>query len=134
MDQQAINEQVIHQFRSGGPIDGMHRDRLVLLTTTGRRSGERHTAPMMFYPDRGGPVVVASNSGAAQDPAWYLNLEADPTVTVELSDQTYSADAEVLEGAEYDRVWADVTRDFPFFLEHQKKAQRRIPLVRLARS
>lgn len=133
MDQQAFNEQVIRQFRSGGPVEGMHRERLVLLTTTGRRSGETHTAPMMFYPDRDGPVVVASNEGAAQHLGWYLNLEADPAVTVELPDETYDAQAVVLDGTDYERVWADVTRDFSFFLDHQRKTQRRIPLVRVAR-
>jgi len=134
MDQQAVNEQVIRQFRSGGPVEGMRRERLVLLTTTGRRSAEPRTVPMMFYPDHAGPVVVASNVGAPHHPAWFLNLEADPAVTVELPDETYGTQAEVLDGAEYERVWADVTRDFPFFLDHQSKTRRRIPLVRLARS
>lgn len=134
MDQHSYNERVIEQFRAGGEIEGMHRDRLLLLTTTGRKSGEPRVAPMMFVQDKGGPVVIASNMGAPHHPAWFLNLEANPAVTVELPDGTYSSEAEVLDGVEYDRVWADLTREFPFFLEHQGKTSRRIPLVRLPRS
>ncbi|THG28814.1 nitroreductase family deazaflavin-dependent oxidoreductase [Naasia lichenicola] len=130
-DQLQFNAQVIEQFRAGGEVQGLHRERLVLLTTTGRRSGEQITAPMMFHLDGGVPVVIASNMGALAHPGWFLNLEADPEVTVELPDKAYRSRAVVLDGAEYDRVWADVTRDSPFFLEHQAQTPRRIPLVSL---
>ena len=64
MDIQETNRRVIDQFRSGGPIEGMQRDRLVLLTTTGRRSGEPRTTPMMFHRDGERVLVIASNIGA----------------------------------------------------------------------
>jgi deazaflavin-dependent oxidoreductase (nitroreductase family) len=133
MDQLAFNADLIAKFRDGLEIEGMHRDRLLLLTTLGRRSGDPHTAPMMFQLD-GDPVVIASNNGASAHPAWFLNLETEPRVTVELSDETYETTAEVLHGDEYDRLWAAITTAYPFFVEHQQRAgARRIPLVRLPR-
>jgi deazaflavin-dependent oxidoreductase (nitroreductase family) len=133
MDQLAFNATVIAKFRVGGEIEGLHRERLLLLTTLGRKSGEPRTAPMMFVSD-GDPVVIASNDGASTHPSWFLNLETEPRVTVELPDETYETTAEVLDGEEYERVWAEVTAAAPFFLEHQQRAgARRIPLVRLPR-
>ena len=71
MDIKEINKKTIEQFRAGGPIDGMHRERLVLLTTTGAKSGKTHTTPMMFVPDGDRLLVIASNMGAPKDPDWY---------------------------------------------------------------
>ncbi|MBF6174006.1 nitroreductase/quinone reductase family protein [Nocardia blacklockiae] len=133
MDVREINKAVIARYRAGGEIDGMHRDRLLLLTTTGRRSGTPHTTPMMFHRDGDRVLVIASNRGAPRHPQWYLNLAADPAVTVELGDETYSATAEPLHGADYDRVWADIKRDNPFFAEHEAQAGRTIPVVALRR-
>lgn len=129
-----INRQAIARFRAGEDPEGMHRDRLLLLTTTGRRSGEPRTSPMMFHLDGDVPVVIASNMGAARHPEWYRNLQADPEVTVELSDATWRGIATVLTGVERERVWADIAGLYPFFLDHQEKAgDREIPLVALAR-
>ena len=91
MDIQEINRNVIAKFRAGGLIEGMQRDRLVLLTTTGRRSGRRHTTPMMFHRDGDRVLVIASNVGAPKHPQWYLNLLANPRVTVEIGDEAYPA-------------------------------------------
>lgn len=133
MDVREINRGVIEQFRAGGPIEGMHRERLVLLTTTGRRTGTPHTTPMMFHPDGDRLLVVASNVGAPQHPDWYLNLVADPAVTVEVDRETYPATAEPLQGADYDRTWAELTALYPFFAEHATKTERTIPVVALRR-
>ncbi|MDM7831843.1 nitroreductase/quinone reductase family protein [Cellulomonas edaphi] len=130
--QREINARVIEQFRAGGEVEGMHRERLLLLTTTGRTSGERRTTPMMFHVDPGPPprhVVIASNMGAADDPAWCTNLVADPAVHVELADEEFDARAVVASGAEHDRLWADITAAYPFFLDHLARAGRTIPLV-----
>ncbi len=133
MDQLAFNDDLIAKFREGGEIEGMHRDRLLLLTTLGRKTGEPRTAPMMFYIDRD-PVVIASNNGAPRHPSWFLNLEAEPRVTVELPDETYETTAEALDGEDYERVWTEIAAAYPFFAEHQQQAgSRRIPLVRLPR-
>jgi len=134
MDLKTINPRVIEQFRAGGEIDGMHRERLVLLTTVGARSGRKHTAPMMFHRDGERLLVVASNNGATQIPDWYHNLVANPRVTVEVGDERYDAEATPLEGEEYKTTWAEITRLYPFFAEHEKKAAHRIPVVALERA
>jgi deazaflavin-dependent oxidoreductase (nitroreductase family) len=133
MDIDAINRQVIEQFRAGGEITGMHRDRILLLTTTGARSGRLRTTPMMFDKDGDRVVVMASNAGATKTPDWCHNLVADPHVIVEIGDETYEAVAVVAEGADRARLWSMITDHYPFFLEHEAKAGREIPLVVLRR-
>lgn len=133
MDIKAINRQVIDQFRAGGDIEGMHRDRLVLLTTTGVKSGQRRTTPMMFHREDDRLYVIASNVGAPRHPDWYLNLAAYPQVTVEVGDETYDARAEPLQGQERERVWAMLKENYPFFAEHEAKTDRTIPVVALTR-
>lgn len=93
MDINEINRRTIEQFRAGGPIEGMHRDRLVLLTTVGRRTGQRRTTPMMFHSDGDRLLVIASNMGATKHPDWYLNLVAEPLVGVEIAAESYQATA-----------------------------------------
>jgi deazaflavin-dependent oxidoreductase (nitroreductase family) len=134
MDMREINEQVIEQFRAGGPIDGMHRERLVLLTTTGARTGQQRTTPMMFHPDGDRLLVIASNSGAPRHPAWYLNLVANPRVTVEVGDVRYDAVASTAEGAERERLWGMLKQTYPFFAEHEQMVDREIPVVILTRA
>jgi deazaflavin-dependent oxidoreductase (nitroreductase family) len=131
MDITEINRRTIAQFRAGGEIEGMQRDRLVLLTTTGRRSGRAVTTPLMFHRDGDRVLVIASNVGAPAHPNWYLNLVADPAVTVELADETYAATATPLEGDERRRVWTLLTSTYPFFAEHEAKTDRVIPVVAL---
>ena len=134
MDVREVNKRVVEQFRAGGEIDGMHRERLVLLTTTGRRSGERRTTPMMFHRDGGRVLVIASNIGAPRHPDWYLNLAADPQVTVEMGDESglpRPAVARTLEGDERAPVWEMLKANYPFFAEHERKTTRTIPVVAL---
>lgn len=134
MDMHEINRRVIEQFRAGGPIEGMTRDRLVLLTTTGARTGQRRTTPMMFHRDGGRLLVIASNAGAPRHPDWYRNLVAHPRVTVEVGEDTYDAQAEPLAGADRARAWAMLKETYPFFAEHEVTAGREIPVVALTRA
>lgn len=129
-----VNRRVVEQFRAGGEIDGMRRDRLLLLTTTGARSGNPYTTPMMFHRDGARVLVMASNAGARKTPDWYANLRADPSVRVEIADESYPATAKVLEGDERARLWAVITEVNPFFVEHEAKAGRQIPVVALTRA
>lgn len=133
MDYSQINKQVVAQFRAGGEIPGMHRERLLLLTTNGRRTGERRTTPMMFVRDDDRLVVMASNDGAPRHPDWFRNLEADPHVTAEVGDEVghdaIQAIAEPATGDERERLWREVTAAYPFFLEHEERAGRTIPVV-----
>ena len=119
MDVREVNRQVIEQFRAGGEIEGMHRERLVLLTTVGVRTGQLRTTPMMFHPDGDRLLVVASNVGAPRHPDWYHNLVANPRVTVEVGNETYEAVATPLEGEERDRLWAMLKQTYPFFADHE---------------
>ena len=133
MDMKDINQDTIEQFRAGGEIPGMHRERLVLLTTTGAKSGRPHTTPMMFVPDGERLLVIASNMGAPKAPDWYVNLVADPMVQVEVGDESYRAAATPLIGEEYDRTWASIKKSYPFFADHEKQTSRMIPVVAVQR-
>jgi deazaflavin-dependent oxidoreductase (nitroreductase family) len=134
VDIKEINRKTIEQFRAGGPIEGMHRERLILLTTTGARSGRPYTTPMMFIPDDDRVLVIASNMGAPKDPDWYVNLCANPQVTVEIGNESYQATATALTGPEYDRLWSEIKEGYPFFADHEKQVTRTIPVVALART
>lgn len=129
-----MNARVIERFRAGDEIEGMHRDRLLLLTTTGRRSGDRRTTPMMRVPIDGTTHVVASNNGAADDPAWVRDLEADPHAHVEEDGAEYDATARVLRGEDRAAVWPALVERAPFFAEHEERAGREIPVVKLLRA
>jgi deazaflavin-dependent oxidoreductase (nitroreductase family) len=139
MDYRETNRQLIPVFRAGEALPGMHRERLLLLTTTGRRTGDPHTTPMMFHREDERLFVIASNVGAPRDPDWCLNLRAEPAVTVEAGDEpgspAYAATAAVLEGDDRAAVWQRITERYPFFGHHQTAAAPRvIPVVELTRS
>jgi deazaflavin-dependent oxidoreductase (nitroreductase family) len=134
LDAREINRKVIEQFRSGGEIEGMHRDRLVLLTTTGAQTGRPHTTPVMFQPDGDRLLVIASNAGAPKTPDWYHNLVAEPRVTVEVGQDSYQAEASVLIGPEREQQWAALKAAYPFFADHERQAGRIIPIVALTRA
>jgi deazaflavin-dependent oxidoreductase (nitroreductase family) len=132
-DRREYNRRLIEEFRAnrgGGPMAGR---RLLLLTTSGAKSGRPHTAPMMYIPDGERLLVIASNIGAPSHPDWYRNLVANPDVTVEVGDQTYAARASTIVGAERERIWAGIVERYPFFAEHQAKTARQIPVVALER-
>lgn len=128
------NRRLIEEFRAGrvepgGPLEGRP---MLLLTTTGAKTGRRHTTPLMYVLDGGLLLVIASNAGAPRHPDWYRNLSADPGVTVEVGAETYEATAAELEGEERERVWGEIVASYPFFAEHEEKAApRRIPVVAL---
>lgn len=131
-DMRAFNRQMISDFRAHDPkVAGR---RLLLLTTTGARSGRPHTTPMTYVTDGDRVLVIASNAGAVRHPDWYLNLVANPAVTVELHDETFRARAVVAEGEEYDRLWAQIVAEMPFFTDHQAQISRKIPVVILERN
>lgn len=127
------NQAVIAEFRHnngkvGGPFEGAT---LLLLTTTGAKTGKRRTSPAMYLRDGDRLLVFASNAGLPTHPAWYHNLLANPQVTVELGDVTYDADAVVLHGEERDRWYARQAELVPAFAEYQQRTSRTIPVVAL---
>lgn len=128
-----FNQHVIEEFRTnegrvGGPFDGA---RLILLTTTGRKTGARHTAPVGYLPDGERILVIASAGGADRHPDWFHNLVANPRVTVENGPFTYDARAVVLTGDERDRLFARAAEFDPGWAEYQAGTARVIPVVAL---
>ena len=111
----------------------MNRDRLVLLTTTGARTGLRRTTPMMFHADGERLLVMASNIGADKHPDWYVNLVAHPNVFVEVGSDSYEALATPLTGTDRDETWSMIKQTYPFFADHEAKTARPIPVVALTR-
>ena len=133
MDIKEINQKVIRQFRAGGPVEGMRRERLLLLTTTGRKTGQLRTTPMMFDRDEEDLLVIASNVGAPTHPDWYLNLAEDPHVVVEVGEDRFDAVASTISGDRRERLWTRLKRQYPFFADHEAKTDRTIPVVALTR-
>lgn len=128
-----FNEQVIEEFRAnGGRVGGMFADgRLLLLTTTGARSGRLCTTPLGYLPDGDRVLVIASAGGAPENPAWFHNLVANPRVTVEAGAFTYEADAVVLEGGERDAAFARAAEADPGWAEYEARSGRTLPVVAL---
>jgi len=130
-DTAEYNRRLIEEFRANrGAPEGRP---LLLLTTIGARSGLPRTTPMMYVRVDDRLLVIASNAGAEKHPDWYHNLVANPGVTVEIDDETYPATAVVTEGAERDRLFAEIAERYRFFRDHQAKVSRRIPAVALER-
>jgi deazaflavin-dependent oxidoreductase (nitroreductase family) len=129
------NTQLIAEFRAnegrvGGQFEGAP---VLLLTTTGAKSGQARTSPMMYLAsdDPKRVYVFASKAGAPTNPDWYHNLVANPTVTVELGAETFEASAEPVTGAERDAIYAEQARRYP---EYEAKTTRVIPVVALTRA
>jgi deazaflavin-dependent oxidoreductase (nitroreductase family) len=104
-----------------------------LLSTTGRRSGEERTTPLIHRTDEGSWVVVASKGGAPDDPGWYKNLEANPEATIQVKGERIPVRAQTAEGEERTRLWRLMTEAWPPYDEYQSKTSREIPVVVLKR-
>ncbi len=132
-DRNDWNRQTIEAFRAnGGKVGGVWEGRpLLLLTTTGAKSGQRRTTPVMYLPDGDRLLVFATKAGAPTNPAWYHNLLAHPEVTVEVGTETYEATATSLTGDERDRLYAKQASLYPQFGEYQARATRKIPVIAL---
>ena len=129
------NRAIIDEFRaSGGKLGGQFAGApLLLLTTTGAKSGQPRTAPVMYLPEGDRMYVFASKAGAPTNPDWYHNLVANPTASVEVGEERYDVKATVVTGAERDRVFAKQAELYPGFKEYEQKTTRTIPVVALDR-
>jgi deazaflavin-dependent oxidoreductase (nitroreductase family) len=126
-----FNTKIVDEFRAnhgqvGGPFTGAP---MLVLTTTGAKSGEARVNPLVYLADGDRLVIFASKAGAPTNPDWYHNLRAHPRVTVERGDETFAADAIVVEGEERDRLYAQQASVMPGFAEYQEKTARVIPVV-----
>jgi deazaflavin-dependent oxidoreductase (nitroreductase family) len=106
----------------------------LLLTTTGRRSGEPREIPLIFAADGDRQIIIASKGGAPTHPQWYRNIEADPEVQVQVKGDRFKAIARTVEGDERDRCWARANEIWPNYDAYQERTDRKIPVVVLERS
>jgi len=125
----AMNEPVIKQFRETGGQTSRKRP-VILLTTTGRKTGKPRVTPLNFTVDGDRLAVIGSKGGSATHPSWYLNLLDDPIVTIERGGDTYRARARVAEEPERSRLFDQQAKAMPFFDGYRKRVKaREIPVV-----
>ncbi len=118
--------EVGHDWREGSTV--------LILTTTGRKSGEQRPTPLIYGMDGENPMIVASKGGAPDPPAWYLNLSDQPEVQVQIKDDRFNARARTASPDEKPELWKQMTQIWPHYDEYQKKTDREIPIVVLERS
>jgi deazaflavin-dependent oxidoreductase (nitroreductase family) len=125
------NAKIIEEFRAnggkvGGPFQGAP---ILLLHTTGAKTGEERVNPMMYRRVGDNYAVFASKAGAPTNPDWYHNLVANPTVRAEIGTQTLGLTARVADSAEREPIWAAQKADYPGFADYEQKTSRQIPVV-----
>lgn len=113
---------------TSGPLAGQP---LLIMMSTGARSGEPRRAILTFHRNGDDYVIAATASGAPTDPAWLHNLEANPAVTVEAQNEVFEATATIATGPERDRLWDDHVKALPWFADYPTQTGRVIPMVRL---
>jgi deazaflavin-dependent oxidoreductase (nitroreductase family) len=127
-----FNDNIIAEFRAnggrvGGPFEGR---RLLLLTTVGRRSGLQRTTPLVYSTEDSKYVIAASKAGADDHPAWLLNIQDKPDVTIEVGDRKLDVHASIVwSGEERDRLYAAHAELVPGFWDYEAKTERIIPVV-----
>jgi len=126
----------VKRYRETGGDEGhdWQGTKTLLLTTTGRRSGERRELPLIYGRNGDDFLIVASKGGADQPPAWYLNLQADPAVEVQVMDDRFKAHARTATADERRALWPTMTAEWPAYDDYQKKTDREIPIVILERA
>ena len=127
------NRQIIEEFRAnsgkvGGQFEGAP---MLLLHSTGAKSGQERINPMMYQADGDTHVVFASKAGAPTNPDWYHNLVANPNASIEVGDQTIDVVARVADGDTRERLWSRQKELYPGFAEYEAKTTRQIPVVLL---
>ncbi len=129
------DRQIIEAFRAdGGNVGGQFAGvPLLLLTTTGAKSGQQRISPLAYLPEGGNIYVFAGNRGAPTNPGWYYNLVAHPDVTVEVGAEKFEARAIVVDSAERDRLGRIQVERIPALAELQAKITREVPAVLLER-
>ncbi len=115
---------------TGGKVGGhMQGLPVLLLRTTGRKTGEERTTPLGYFTENGNYIITASNAGRAKHPAWFLNLRTNPRVTIEVQDQQIEARAEVASSEKRGVLWSRLISLSPAYANYARKTTREIPLV-----
>ena len=130
-NQRIIDEFRVNEGRVGGPFAGAT---LLLLTTSGAKSGRDVVSPVMTTEDGDRLLIYGTAAGRPNHPAGYHNLVANPDVKVEYGAETFAARATVITGPERDRLWAEQIRRAPSFTAYQQRTTRTIPIVALHRT
>ena len=139
-----FNKKVIDEFRvNGGKLSGQFAARLgekllagapmIIVTHKGAKSGTTYTSPLVHSKDGDKYVIIASKGGAPENPSWYHNLVAHPEVTLEVGDEKFRARAQVVKGAERDRLFEQHASVLPVFRGYVKKTTRVLPVIALER-
>lgn len=131
----AMNQGIVAEFRANnGKVGGQFEGRtLLLLHTTGAKSGEPRVSPLAYFVIDAKMLVIGSYAGAPTNPAWVHNLRADHKARIEVGTETYDVEVRELPGDERDALYAKVTEIAPVFAEYQAKTTRAIPLFELTR-
>jgi deazaflavin-dependent oxidoreductase (nitroreductase family) len=117
---------------TGGKIGStMGSTKVLLISTRGRKSGKTRTNPVNYFERDGGYLIVASNAGRPYHPRWYLNLKANPQVTVQIKDMIFPAIAEILTSDQRPSAWKAVIEAAPAFAGYESRTSREIPLILL---
>lgn len=130
-DDNLFGAEHVRVYRETGGERGYHwrGTTILLLSTTGRSTGEERTTPLIHRTDEDTWVVVASKGGAPEHPGWYQNLEADPEATIEVKGERIPVTASSAQGDERERLWGLMTEVWPAYDEYQQKTDREIPVV-----
>jgi deazaflavin-dependent oxidoreductase (nitroreductase family) len=130
-----FNTAIIDEFRANdGKVGGMFAGaNMLLLHTTGARTGQERVVPLVYEPHADGMVIFGSKGGAPTHPDWYHNLVAHPDAAVEVGNETVPVRARVTEGDEYERLWKHQVERMPGLADYQARTTRRIPLLVLER-
>lgn len=131
-----FGEEHVRRYReTGGEVGHIWREgsTVLLLTTTGRRSGEPRTTPLIYAEDGDRFVIVGSRGGAPEHPGWYRNLEQTPDVELQVGDEVFPARARTASGEERERLWRKANQVWPHYDEYARKTDREIPVVVLER-
>jgi deazaflavin-dependent oxidoreductase (nitroreductase family) len=129
------NEHVRSYRETGGELghDWKEGSSVLLLTTKGRKTGQERTIPLIYGTAGDDYVIVASKGGADEPPGWYVNLEADPDVEVQVLDDVFTARARTASREEKPQLWETMVGEWPHYAEYQEKTDREIPVVVLER-
>lgn len=136
-EQVLFGDEHVRRYRETDGEEGYEWRRgshILLLTTTGRKSGNETTAPLIFGLDGENPVIVASKGGAPDHPGWYKNLVAHPEAEVQIRGDVFRVHARTAEGEERDRLWKLMNEQWPDYEQYQTKTDRQIPVVVLERA
>ena len=131
-----FGQEHVERYEATGGAEGhdWNGTTALLLTTRGRKSGESRTTPLIYQPWHDAYMIVASKGGAPEPPAWFLNIEADPEVGVQVLADRFAAKARVATPEEKAEMWPIMTAAWPAYDDYQAKTDREIPIVVLERS